>query len=283
MVSNSVMIAMYTLFIIIAAFPIMTAILLKMRKKVRFAPFLLGLVTYFTFAVICVSVLNVLFLSDKRPTSFFIKNNVIPYSIYFAIVTGMLEELGIMVAFKKILVSRDEKSTAFMYALGHAGLDAVLIAGPALLVYINCGATINELGIEGFREKFADARNINPDEIIDILQKLGISDILYMGFERIMYFAMHIFLSFMIFYSVKRRTIAYFWFAVVLRALCTIPGSVKKFYPDNTGLNVVLVGFTLVFIGFAGYIAYRLYGNYDTEEILLPKNLFARKSTYKNV
>ena len=222
--------------------------------------------------------LNALFLNDSRATSEVIKNNPFLYSFYYAVTTGILEEAGILIAFKKILVNHDEKSTALMYAIGHAGLDVLLITGMRLIVYINCASTINALGIEGFKEKFEGSKTINVEEVIKVLEDMSVSSVLYIAFQRILYFAMHIFLTFTVFYSVKRECIAYFWIAVVLRGLCTVPGSVEEKLTDvGTGINVLLVVITTVLVAAAGYVAVRLYRNYDSEKLLLPSNLFRKR------
>jgi len=260
--------------------PLMVALFMKFKSKAKFLPFLLGMLVYFTFSVVCVSVVNIIFLNEGRPTSGLINGNVVVYCLYFAVVTGLLEEFGILIAFKKILVSHDDRKTSVVYALGHAAFDAFLIVGPALFVYITCSTAINELGIEGFKTEWSDTSNIDLDEIVKTLTELGVADILMMAFERLLYFAMHIFLSIMIFYSVKREVKAYFWMAVAIRGLCTIPGSLSNFgtYGGETGLRIVLSLILTVIVAFAGYIAVKLYVDYNRGEVLMPSALFKKKN-----
>ena len=105
MVSNAVIISWYTILISIVTFPLMIAILMRVKYKTKFSPFLLGLLVYFSFGVFATSVVNTLFISENRPTYSFLTGNVVTYSLYFAVVTGIMEMLGLFVAYKKILVS----------------------------------------------------------------------------------------------------------------------------------------------------------------------------------
>ena len=280
MVSDGVIISFYTVLVAIVTVPLMAAVLLKIKTKVKFSPFLLGLLSYFTFAVVCTSFVNIIFVNKGRPTEAFINSNIIVYSLYFAIVTGLLEELGIYVIFKKILVSHDDKRTSIMYSLGHAGLDAFLISGPAMFVYITCASAINELGVDGFRTQWADMQNLDVQEIIDVLTGMSIGNVALMGLERVMYFVMHIFLAIIIFYAVKRETKVYFWIAVIIRGLCTVPGSLKNFgsFTGGAAETVVLLAYTILIIAVAGYIAIKLYRSYDSEQILMPRDLFVKNN-----
>ena len=278
MVSNSVVISFYAILVALVTVPIMVAVLLKIKTKVKFSPFLLGMLAYFTFAVVCTAFVNIIFVNKGRPTADFINSNVIVYSLYFAVVTGILEELGIFVVFKKILGSHDDKRTSIMYALGHAGLDAFLIAGPVLFVYITCSTAINELGIEGFKTEWADIQNFDLQEVIDVLTGMSIGDVLLMGLERVIYFAMHIFLAMMVFYGVKREAKVYFWIAVIIRGLCTVPGSLRNYgsYTGGAMETIIMLIYTMVIVGVLGFMSIKLYKSYESEQILMPRDLFTQ-------
>ena len=279
MVSNGVVISFYTILVALITVPIMLAVLMKIKTKIKISPFLLGMLSYFTFAVVCVAFVNIIFVNKGRPTAEFINGNIAVYSLYFAVVTGILEELGIFVVFKKIIHAQDDKRTPLMYGLGHAGLEAFLITGPAMFVYITCATAINELGIDGFMTQWSDIEKFDLQEVVDVLTGMSITDVLLMGGERLMYFVMQLFLSVLVFYSVKRETKVYFWIAVIIRGLCTVPGSIKNFgsYTGETTETIILLIYTLLVIGFAGFMAFKLYKNYDKEQVLMPADLFSKK------
>ena len=284
MVSDAVILSFYTLLVVMVTAPLMIAVLMKIKGKTKLLPFLLGMLVYFTFSVVCVAFVNVFFVNKGRATEPFITGNVFVYCLYFALVIGFLDELGIYIAFKKIRVNYDDKRETIMYSLGHAGLEAVLLAGPAILVYITCSTAINELGVEGFMVKWSDVESLNLQEVVDTVTGFSVFDVVLMGLERLLYFCMHIFLSMIVFYAAKKETKAYLFIAVALRGLCTIPDSLKNYgvYTGESSTAMIMLAYTVLLIGFAGFIGIKLYRNYDNEGILMPNELFLKK-IHKNV
>jgi uncharacterized membrane protein YhfC len=284
MVSDAVVISLYTLLIMMLTFPLMIAICLKIRRKTKFIPFLLGLLVYFTFAIVCPTFVHTIFLNQGRPTSAFLNSNVISYSAYYAIVVGILEELGIFVAFKKILVNYDKKDTALMYGLGHAGLDILFMNALSIVVFIIFATALNEKGVEGFKEIYADVDGVDLDKNIEYLTNISVLQLFLQALRYILFFVFHIFASIIVFYAAKKSTIQYYWIAVLLRGLLTIPGSIEKFENlDGTDIpqTVIMVICVLAIVAMAGFIALKLYKNYDSEQILMPKDLFSKEISPK--
>ena len=279
MVSDAVIISLYTLLVMMLTFPLMIAILLKIRRKTKFIPFLLGLLVYFTFAIVCPTFVHTIFLNTGRPTSAFFNSNVIAYSAYYAVVVGILEELGIFIAFKKILVNYDKKDTALMYGLGHAGLDVLFMNALSIVTFIIFATALNEKGVEGFKEIYEGIEGVDLDKNIEYLTGISIVQLLLQALRYILFFVFHIFTSIIVFYAAKRSTIEYYWIAVLLRGLLTIPGSVEKFEKlDGTNIpqTVIMVICVLAIVAMAGFIALKLYRNYDSEQVLMPRDLFSK-------
>ena len=84
--------------------------------------------------------------------------------------------------------------------------------------------------------------------------------------------------------AAKKSTIQYYWIAVVLRGLLTIPGSIEKFENlDGTDIpqTVIMVICVLAIVAMAGFIALKLYKNYDSEQIIMPRDLFSKGTSPK--
>ena len=283
MISNGVMISLYTLLVSIVTFPIMIFILMKIKRKVKISPFLLGLLVYFTFGVFSTTIVHTLFINEGRPTYAFLTGNVIAYSLYYAVVVGILEEFGFLIAYKKIIASYDENETPITLALGNAWLEVIMVCFLALAAYIAYATKYNEVGEEGFREFYGDIENLDLDATINMLKSITVGEIIMLALQRIAYFFMHIFLSIMVFYSVKKNIIQYFWMAVIIRGLCTVPGAIENFnnknkdYIMSIGQKVPLTLYLIVIIAFAGFIAIKLYKAYDAEKVLYPADLFKKQ------
>ena len=286
MVSDSVILSLYTVLVILITGPIMVAVLMRVKSKVKIWPFLLGTVIYFTFDFVCVQIIKIIFISDGRATSQMIYGNIAIYALFNAVVIGLIEGAGILIAFKKILVNYDDKKTPIMYGLGHACIEALLISGIRIFDYITFSTALNELGREGFIEKFfteaqnaEEVSNIDIDRVIDFFTNMKTTDVLLLALNRFVLFAVLLFTSIMIFYSVKRETKVYFWLAVIVRGLSIIPGSIQDFLEieDSAGSWILLLVTTAI-VALAGFIGVKLYRNYDTERVLLPGELFKGNS-----
>lgn len=279
MVSNSVIISLYTLGVAILTFPIMFAVLLKIKSKVRFSTFFLGILAYLAFSLLCTTFVHTLFLNPKRPTYNFLQSNAIVYSLYNAIVIGIFDPLGMYVVFKKIIVSQDDKRTSIMYAFGHAGTDVFIMCFFTVISYILMASTLNAKGMEGFMELYADAEHLDVEAAVNSITSLSVPFILLVAFERLLYFVMYMSMSVIMFYAAKRNMKEYFWLGAALRGLCSIPGSLEKFSEVYTkGISLVLViGFLIIMVAGTAYVALKLYRNYDSEELLSVSDLFRKK------
>ena len=278
MISNGVIISLYTILVAIITFPVMIVVLMKIKNKIKISPFLLGLLVYFSFGVFATTVVHTIFLNPGRPTYNLLNGSVIAYSVYFAVVVGILEELGFYIAFKKILVNYDERETPITLALGNAWLEVIMVCFLALAAYIAYATKYNEVGEEGFREFYKDIENLNIDETIDVIKSITVSDIILLAIQRIAYFVMHIFLSIMVFYSAKKNIISFFWMAVAFRGLCTVPGAIEKFNQDTMGAShqIPLMIYLVIVIAASGFVAIKLYRSYDTGKVLFPADLFKK-------
>jgi uncharacterized membrane protein YhfC len=287
MINESIITAFYTLLLIILTFPIGTAILLKFRGKARFMPFFLGAIVYFTFSIIFVTMINSLFINKGRVTHDFLNGNVLVYSFYMAVVVGFMEIIGMFVAFKRVLQTHDDEKTPLMFGLGYTAVALIALVGLSLVVYVSNATALNALGEEGYRTKFADVESYDLDKTIDVLKNIRIIDLIYEFLNMLMYTAVIVSLAVMVFYSVKLKATVYFWIAVIIRALYTIPGSVTSWFSSqSTALdpdvwNPVRSVIELLFAGIAVFMAYKLYACYKNEELVMPLDLF-KKKMYKN-
>lgn len=283
MISNSVVISLYTMGVAIVTFPIMLAVLLKIKTKIKISPFLIAILVYFTFSLVCPTFVHSIFLNQNRPTSAFLQSNVFVYSLYNAIVIGLFDQLGMYVAFKKLMTTHEDKRTPIMYAFGHAGADVFIMCFFTVITYVLWAETLNAKGVDGFMELYTDAKYTDAENAIEFMKSLSVRYILLIALERVIIFIMHTAFSVIIFYSVKRDMKVYFWIAVILRGLCSIPGSLEKYDPVySEGINQVFIFvFLIIFVAVAVFIALKLYRIYDSEDQIQPADLF--KKVHKNL
>ena len=280
MISSSIIISFYTILVVILTFPLTVAIIMRYKRKTKFSPFLLGLVVYFTFEFFFVTMVNSLFLNPGRVTYGILNENPVGYCLFVAVTNGFLVILGMYIAFDKILGSHDDKRTPLMLSLGYVAIALIALVGLEMIVYITNATAINELGLDGYRELYADVKEYDIEATIKAITNMTIGDVLCLSFDLLVYVLFTFSLAIMVFYSSRRKVKAYFWIAILMRALYTIPSSLeRKLFTEVSGswqIAKLMIGLTMA--AFAGYIALMLFRSYDKTEMLLPSELFKKKN-----
>jgi uncharacterized membrane protein YhfC len=159
-----------------------------------------------------------------------IKDNVVAYMLYGALMAGIFEETGRFLAYKLVLKKRTNRETAISYGIGHGGFEAVYIlaaTGINNFVYagiINAGqfpALLDQLKAAG--------QDTSPIESLpEQLAAFGIADIGLPILERVFAVMFHIALSILVFYAVKNGKIWMYFLAVILHALLDAPAALYQ-------------------------------------------------------
>lgn len=198
---------------------------LKTRHE-KFTSVLTGAMTFLIFALVLESIVHsIVFMVFPG-----IKDNVVAYMLYGALMAGIFEETGRFLAYKLVLKKRTNRETAISYGIGHGGFEAVYIlaaTGINNFVYagiINAGqfpALLDQLKAAG--------QDTSPIESLpEQLAAFGIADIGLPILERVFAVMFHIALSILVFYAVKNRKIWMYFLAVILHALLDAPAALYQ-------------------------------------------------------
>lgn len=260
-IAGSAMTALYLQLIVMVTFPIAALLILKVRTKGKITPFFVGGTVYVVFTVLIVFFLEfVTILIGASPS---IDNSVILYCIYHAVVMGLSEETGRFLAFKVFMRGLEDKEVPLFYAIGHAAFDGLTIVAVPAFATVSFASSYMENGVAGM---MAQNANLTSEYITEMVEKINnitvLQSLLTVG-ERIVWFAIHIALSVIICYGVRKSYKSYLWICVGIRALCSVPGSLISkgvFSNDVFGLIILTV------IGLAvGYAAIKIYANQEKE------------------
>lgn len=106
--------------------PILLIVVGKKKFGAQISTFFIGAGTFVLFALVLEQILhmlvmNVLGLSQDR--------NEWLYYIYAAVAAAVFEESGRIIAMKYFMKSRFNFSNAFMYGVGHGGIEAIVLGG----------------------------------------------------------------------------------------------------------------------------------------------------------
>lgn len=198
---------------------------LKTRHE-KFTSVLTGAMTFLIFALVLKSIVHsIVFMVFPG-----IKDNVVAYMLYGALMAGIFEETGRFLAYKLVLKKRTNRETAISYGIGHGGFEAVYIlaaTGINNFVYagiINAGqfpALLDQLKAAG--------QDTSPIESLpEQLAAFGIADIGLPILERVFAVMFHIALSILVFYAVKKGKIRMYFLAVILHALLDAPAALYQ-------------------------------------------------------
>ena len=175
---------------------------LKTRHE-KFTSVLTGAMTFLIFALVLESTVHsIVFLVFPG-----LRDNVVAYMLYGALMAGIFEETGRFLAYKLVLKKRTNRETAISYGIGHYA--GIINAGqfPALLDQLKAAGQ-DTSSIENLPEQIA---------------AFGIADVGLPVLERVFAVIFHIALSILVFYAVKKGKIWMYFLAIALHALLDAP------------------------------------------------------------
>lgn len=248
-------------------FPIVVAIWWIKTQKEKVTTVLVGAATWFVFAIILESIPKLILFNPVLSIGKTVMGNVVLYTVLGALLAGVFEETGRFIAFKTLLKKRTNRETSISHGIGHGGFEALyllVLAGVQYMVYaamINAGT---------FQDVIAQVAAMGAD--ISTLQALpeqlmawtSVTSLLWM-IERIFGILVHIGLSIMVFYSVKKSKTWLFILAIVLHALFDVPAALYQF-GTITELYVVEAMFAVYSIVFFVIVYKVLYKKDDVPE-----------------
>jgi len=198
---------------------------LKTRHE-KFTSVLTGAMTFLIFALVLESIVHsIVFMVFPG-----IKDNVVAYMLYGALMAGIFEETGRFLAYKLVLKKRTNRETAISYGIGHGGFEAVyILAATGINNFIYAGI-INAGQFPALLDQLkAAGQDTSPIESLpEQLAAFGIADIGLPILERVFAVMFHIALSILVFYAVKNGKIWMYFLAVILHALLDAPAALYQ-------------------------------------------------------
>ena len=128
MVSNNVIISMIIVMLVCVLFPIGIFIYFKIKEGISIKTTLGGIIGFVLFALILEQILHKVVTSSN-----IIPVNTLAFGIYGALAAGVFEETGRFLVFKTFLKNKREWKDGLGYAIGHGGIEAILVGGLSFL------------------------------------------------------------------------------------------------------------------------------------------------------
>lgn len=210
--------------------PVVICIWWLLTKKEKITTVLIGAATWFVFAVLLEAIPKYFLLNPATSLGKSIVGNASLYTVIGALMAGIFEETGRIVAFKTLLRKRTNKETGISHGIGHGGFEAIFLLAVTGIQYITYASMINsgafQTVVDIASAAGADVSSLEtlPSQIMAITPMNGVLSVA----ERAFAILLHIGLSILVFNAVRRSKIGYYFLAVLLHALFDVPAALYQ-------------------------------------------------------
>lgn len=212
--------SVFALMILIGLFgPILLAVIWKATTKQPFKTILVGALIFFAFAIILESVPKLFLFVDTNAVGRAVLSNYALYVGTAALLAGLFEETGRLVAFKFLLKDRNDKRTAISYGIGHGGFEAMYLLVIGGIQNLSYAAAINN---GTFSTLIEQVRATAPDQVAALaalpaqLMAVGFGDVAISTCERVSAVCIHIACSIIMYKAVKEPRKLWLWPVAIL-------------------------------------------------------------------
>lgn len=206
MISNETFFVFVGMILLGIVLPTIVTIIWLKKTKQPFTTVLIGAAIFFGFAIVLETLPKLVFFQTNNPIGKFVMSHTFLYMTIAALLAGLFEESGRLVAFKFLLKKQTKKETAITYGIGHGGFEALyllVLGGVQNIVYavmINTGQ---------FDMIVEQVRAAAPDQVEALssipgsLAAISASTLLLSGMERISAMMIHVACSIIMFQAVR--------------------------------------------------------------------------------
>ena len=247
------------------------ALLLFFRKKygTGIKPFFIGCATFIIFALILEQLFHSFILNSD--VGKIIQSNIWLFGIYGGLMAGLFEETGRFVAFKTVL-KKDliNDKNALMYGAGHGGVEVFFILVFSMVSNIIMSIMLNNGTATQLKSAITDEAQLQAlNKTFELLSATPSGDFLLSIVERIAAVAIHISLSVLVWFAVKKQGKC-FWLYPLAIFLHTLVNAVAvilvRYVPSMWIVMVVLYAITACFVTIAVKVWKIHSSNNDMEE-----------------
>ncbi|MGG6431930.1 YhfC family intramembrane metalloprotease [Anoxybacillus sp. D401a] len=227
------------------------ALIIYGRKKgwLSWKAFGVGLLIFVLFSQVLEKGMHILVI-DPSGTSLKGTSSVWAFVAYGALAAGVFEEIGRYVGFRFMLKNNRTYGDGLSFGLGHGGMEAVLISAFSAVNMM----VISQLVQTGQFDQVASSLPATQVEMLRTI--LNQPDWMYVlgGIERTFAIAIHVALSLLVLYGVRKGQFRYVVYAILIHALIDV---VPALYQVKIISNVWIVETILAFIAIASLVFIR--------------------------
>lgn len=227
------------------------ALIIYGRKKrwLSWKAFGVGLLIFVLFSQVLEKMLHFLVI-DPSGTSLKGTSSVWAFVAYGALAAGVFEEMGRYVGFRFMLKNNRTYGDGLSFGLGHGGIEAVLIGGVSAINMM----ILSHLVQTGQFEQIASSLPATQVEMLKTM--LNQPDWMYVlgGIERTFAIVIHVALSLLVLYGVRKGQFRYVVYAILIHTLIDV---VPALYQVKVISNIWAVESILALIAIASFVFIR--------------------------
>jgi len=226
--------------------PFILLVYLMKKKLLSWKSLLMGILIFIVFSQIFEKILHVLVLA---PNGVELKSSSNPYlfALYGGLAAGVFEEMGRYIAFKLFLKNNRHYKDGLSYGLGHGGIEAIFIGGMSALSSLLIASLVQS----GNLQKVMGS--VLPDDQITALSEQFEHASFWLfaagGFERSFALALHIALSILVLYAIRKQKFVYVLYAILIHAAINF---FPALYQAGTITNLLLIE---IFLGIIAIVS----------------------------
>lgn len=216
MVSQAALISMGLQTFVSFVFPMTLFVYYYRTKSFSLKPVVVGMFVFIIFSQILEKLLHVYVLQTNDYTTQLLSNNPWLFATYGALAAGFFEEIGRYLGFRLLLPRNRARVDGIALGIGHGGIEAILIGVIGGIQSLSFANMLNNgtLGTLLGDKLPAETYNGLVATLIDTpyyMYLLG-------GFERVVAVMIHIVLSLLVLYSLRRGKSLFLLYAILIHA-----------------------------------------------------------------
>ncbi|WP_033154416.1 YhfC family intramembrane metalloprotease [Pseudobutyrivibrio ruminis] len=208
------------------------------KLKAKMISFWIGAATFVVFALVLEQLLHVGMINQFGEA---LTGNILIKAIYGGLAAGIFEEVGRFVSMKLFMKRLLNKENAFMYGVGHGGIEAMIIVGLTTVSNLISAYMINT----GLMEKSLELLDSDiKQQTIDQLSLLWTTspvDFYMAGVERVVAITLHLSLSYIVYRAVKDGKIQLLFLSIALHAFADFVTVLVAGYAPVIVVEIVLI------------------------------------------
>ncbi len=209
------LVGMFVSLVIAIGLPIGLMIYGRAKLKANLIWLVIGAVTFVIFALVLEQIMHTVMLRHLGDT---LAGNVLLMAIYGGLAAGIFEEIGRFVSMNLFKKYNLGKQNAFMYGVGHGGIEAIILVGLTNISNLVTSFMINAGTFEASLSLLDEKMKEETLKQVSLLWTLHPSLFFMAGVERVIAIALQICLSYIVYKAVTEHKIYLLLVAIAIHA-----------------------------------------------------------------